>query len=564
MIFKDKKFLIGLILVGVVFLIFLTINLAFAARVSPNVFAAGVSVSGKDKKELLEMLKKREEKFLEEEIIIEDTKIKTADLGISFENEKTVNKLLKENKPYLFSSKKTVPVYFNYDQEALSKKLLKIEKKKYNQALVNSRLVKNKESVEVVDGMAAKRINFAETEENFKKTVGSFGHEVTVASFLVGPTFTSDDFNGKDTFGEFGGLTLKTTEKIFRFENEQLVSWLVVNGSEKVLARQFEKEDFLNPIFDPQRTDSSFSESLIRNDLLKISAEIDQKPVNAQLNVTAGRATVFVPSREGRALNIDESIPRIVSALENKIAEVELSVEVTRPEVTEESLNNMGIVELLATGYSDFKGSPENRKHNIRTGASKFNGVLIKPNETFSFVKSLGAVDASTGYLPELVIKENKTVPEYGGGMCQVSSTAFRAALNAGLPILERSAHSYPVVYYKPFGVDASVYIPKPDLVFKNDTGKYILIQTRIEGTKLVFDFYGTKLNRRVAFAGNDRADGAATVVEQVNPLVYDQGVRGKDSFTAAFWRFIYDGTGKLITTNKYLSKYDSPDKYPH
>jgi vancomycin resistance protein YoaR len=235
-----------------------------------------------------------------------------------------------------------------------------------------------------------------------------------------------------------------------------------------------------------------------------------------------------------------------------------------RTEVREDNLDQLGINELISTGWSDAAGSPKNRIHNYTVGASKFNGVLIKPDETFSFNKTLGPVDASTGYLPELVIKEDKTVPEYGGGMCQVSSTAFRAALNAGLPIVERLYHAYPVQYYKPFGVDATVYLPKPDLVFKNDTGHYILIQTRINGTKLYFDFYGTKANRTIKFSGNEKADGAVDAVEKITPTIYDQDIRGKGSFTAVFYRHIYDPTGKLTDNDKFTSKYDSPDKYPH
>jgi vancomycin resistance protein YoaR len=112
--------------------------------------------------------------------------------------------------------------------------------------------------------------------------------------------------------------------------------------------------------------------------------------------------------------------------------------------------------------------------------------------------------------------------------------------------------------------VDATVYIPNPDLVFKNDTGHYILIQTRIEGKQLSFDFYGTKPSRSVKFAGNDTAGGAVPIVEQVSPAIYDQEARGRGSFTAQFWRFIYDGAGNLVTKSNWVSKYDSPDKYPH
>ncbi|HLC63987.1 MAG TPA: VanW family protein, partial [Patescibacteria group bacterium] len=97
-----------------------------------------------------------------------------------------------------------------------------------------------------------------------------------------------------------------------------------------------------------------------------------------------------------------------------------------------------------------------------------------------------------TGYLPELVIKGDETIPEYGGGLCQIGTTVFRAALASGLPIVERRNHSYRVVYYEPAGKDATIYDPKPDFKSTNDTSQNILIQTRIEGDNLYFDFWGT------------------------------------------------------------------------
>jgi len=130
---------------------------------------------------------------------------------------------------------------------------------------------------------------------------------------------------------------------------------------------------------------------------------------------------------------------------------------------------------------------------------------LIKPGEEFSTVKALGAVDGSTGYLPELVIKENKTIPEFGGGLCQVSTTLFRTVMNAGLPITERLNHSYRVVYYERGvgpGLDATVYLPKPDFRFKNDTPGWILIQGEVKGTNITFEMYGTKDGREATIDG--------------------------------------------------------------
>ena len=154
-----------------------------------------------------------------------------------------------------------------------------------------------------------------------------------------------------------------------------------------------------------------------------------------------------------------------------------------------ENFNDLGIKELLGSGHSNFYGSSANRRHNIRVGSNKLSGMIIKPGEEFSLVKALGDVNKETGYLFEMVIKGNKTVPEYGGGLCQVATTLFRAALQSGLPITERRNHSYRVSYYEPAGTDATIYSPHPDLRFINDTGNNILIQARFESNDIYFDF---------------------------------------------------------------------------
>src|SRR4029077_4231542 len=123
-----------------------------------------------------------------------------------------------------------------------------------------------------------------------------------------------------------------------------------------------------------------------------------------------------------------------------------------------------------------------NRIHNITVGAAKFNGLIIKPGEEFSLKHSLVDVDDKHGFLPELVIKPEGVTPEFGGGLCQVSSTSFRAAMNAGFPITARRNHSFAVRYYAPQGTDATIYPGSSDLRFVNNLSSHALIETRIVG----------------------------------------------------------------------------------
>ncbi len=242
----------------------------------------------------------------------------------------------------------------------------------------------------------------------------------------------------------------------------------------------------------------------------ELAGAVNTAPQDAVLRFNADKTEVveFVPQRSGRSVNIEESTQLIAETFFEKafqedagdVVRVALVVDEAIADIELEELNDLGIKELLAIGESDYAGSPTNRRHNIEVGRKSYDGILLAPGEEFSALRYLGAVDASNGYLPELVIKGNETVPEYGGGLCQVSTTMFRAALNAGLDITARRNHSYTVSYYSPIGTDATIYDPAPDFRFKNDTGHHILIHTINDRTrsKLVYEIWGTSDGRKI------------------------------------------------------------------
>lgn len=214
---------------------------------------------------------------------------------------------------------------------------------------------------------------------------------------------------------------------------------------------------------------------------------------------------------------------------------------------TDINIDAFGIHTLIGEGKTNFAGSTKDRIHNIQHAMEKFNGILIAPGEEFSFVNVLGPVDGEHGYKPELVIRNNKTAPEFGGGICQVSTTMFRAAIYSGLQITARKNHSYPVRYYSPIGFDATVYVPKPDFRFINNTSGYILVQTEIIGTSLYFKFYGTD-------------DGRKTTVD--GPYVTERSDDG--SLKTIFTQTVNDSQGNILIHDEFRSKYESPNKYPH
>lgn len=231
----------------------------------------------------------------------------------------------------------------------------------------------------------------------------------------------------------------------------------------------------------------------------KLKEKIDQPLQNARFSIAGGRVKEFQASKDGQKINVDKTLEIINQQLnQGKIEAFEAPIEIEKATVSNNDINDLGISEIIGVGISNFKGSPKNRRHNIAVGAKAITGILIPPGEEFSLIKTLGKIDGSTGYLQELVIKGNKTTPEYGGGLCQIGTTVFRATLKSGLPILERRNHSYRVSYYEPAGTDATIYDPKPDFRFKNDTNSHILIQTRIVEDDLFVEFWGTKDGREI------------------------------------------------------------------
>ena len=285
----------------------------------------------------------------------------------------------------------------------------------------------------------------------------------------------------------------------------------------------FKTNDLLN-FLDPK---GEFNKDEVVKKVKSISSEVNRDPQNPVFNFENGKVNEFKPSKDGVKVKEDLLAEmflgnlRTLETSDQKSISLDIPIILTPPKIKTADVNNLGIKELLGRGSSRFTGSIASRIHNISLSSSKFKGVLVAPGETFSFNDVLGDVSKYTGYQQAFVIKEGRTVLGDGGGVCQVSSTLFRAALAAGLPIIERKAHSYRVGYYEqdsPPGFDATVYAPTSDLKFKNDTPNYLLIQSYVDPKKysLVFEIYGT-------------SDGR--VATTTKPIISDQTLPPQDLY---------------------------------
>jgi len=260
------------------------------------------------------------------------------------------------------------------------------------------------------------------------------------------------------------------------------------------------------------------SEQLVQFLDKKVGPVVYDPPQNSRFEVRNGQLVEIFKGKSGNSVSVKE-IEKILNGkmkeaqykflavhsstdfkLGRQVIKVPLVIVREPPKITKETLNHYDIRELVTAVRTSFKGSSPGRKQNISIGVAKLNGRLIAPGEEFSAVEGIGLTTEEEGFVKEYVIKEKESVKEAGGGLCQIATTLFRLAINTGLPITARTNHRYVVSYYGP-GLDATVYGPRKDLKFINDTGHYLLLQGRVEGEEVVFEFYGQKDNRQIAIS---------------------------------------------------------------
>lgn len=257
------------------------------------------------------------------------------------------------------------------------------------------------------------------------------------------------------------------------------------------------------------RLPEGFRSSELEKSLTQLNEEYQTKPQNAVFELENDKLVKFQPHRQGRSLNIAQTANLIENALQQleeadagSSTTLQLVFDSTSPEVTLKDTNNLGVIELLGVGQSTFFGSIPNRVYNVELTSNRLHMTLVKPGDEFSFNQAVGEVSSRTGYKSAYVIRNGRTELGDGGGVCQVSTTTFRAALDAGLPITAWRPHSYRVGYYeqnKEPGFDATVYAPTTDFRFKNDTAHHLVVASYVQPDDrfMRVEIWGTNDNRQ-------------------------------------------------------------------
>jgi vancomycin resistance protein YoaR len=500
---------VALILAGVATLLIL--ELWLADRILPGVYAWNVDLGGLTRHEAVARLEAsfqypsdRHPTLRYGELV---WPVQPADLGARLDAAATVNAALsighrgdlldraREQLDVLLNGTLVAPI-LTFDPGAGTMFLSQIARQ-VNQPLRNATLSLGDDlSVQVVPGQMGREVDVEGSRQALVERITQMGGgDVALVVRESEPVLTDVSATQAQVQRILSGPIVLTTPDsgTWTIEPTTLASWLILRPTTAA-----DSTTTLGVSLDPGQTAHLAEE---------IAAAVARPPTDAQFwfDDASGTLLPLVESVPGQTLDVTATVALIESASTSQERTVALPLIPIRPAIATEDAPHLGIVELIGEGQTSFAGSSASRIQNIVVGASQFDGLLIPPDETFSFNHYLGEVTAEKGYEESIIIWGNTTRADVGGGLCQVSSTAFRAAFWSGLPIVERWPHAFRVSYYEPpKGLDATIYSPSVDLKWVNDTGHYILIHTYADrqNQTLTFRYYGTNPGRTVEIDG--------------------------------------------------------------
>lgn len=558
----------GLVLVASFALLFFGFRLAYRNKIYPGVSANGVYLGGLSRTDAVNILTEQSSRYsqMPQTIVLPSSTVTISpnDMGTIYYNAQAVNEAILVGRDgnllenfanqigALFGMQSPISAV-SFDQIKATSFLVN-QNELTTQPVINSKVEFQNTTPQITQSVPGKRLNLASVQLAMQNNFAQLNNKpLNAPYFEVSPTISSSQLQIYTPLWkkiEKQPLTLTHGTQSWNIDQKTVSEWLAATPTDTPV-----KVDMLNHFYTLplEKSSTYFDAAKIQAWVHGLAGQINVEPQDAALTVVDGKATVFAQSRDGKSLNeitTTSDIQKMLST-DSNISTAPLNITVTKAAVSNENLDNLGIKELISEGVTIFPGSPSNRLQNVRAGSKKFNGVLLKPGQVFSFGEYLGEVSAATGYAPGLIILGDHEEQAYGGGLCQVSSTAYRAALLAGLPILQRTNHAFAISYYTaPYGVpgvDATIYYPQVDMKFLNDTGHYILMQTEMIGSTLKFRYYGTKTK-----SGTIR--GPEYISGNSDPTIPSHTV---------FYRDVLDLAGNVTKTDTIHTYYKSSLDFP-
>jgi vancomycin resistance protein YoaR len=294
----------------------------------------------------------------------------------------------------------------------------------------------------------------------------------------------------------------------------------------------------------------------------RLTKRVERAPVDASFAVTAAGGIRVVPDRPGTTLDVIASAKALrAAALSPTRRLARLAVVQAQPKRTTADAKAMGITGTVSS-YETYFGGVPNRIHNVQVVAHLVDEQLIPPDENWSFNGATGERTAAKGFLVAPVIINGELGTGLGGGVCQVSTTVFNAAYEAGLRITARTNHALYISHY-PLGRDATVNYPNVDLRFVNDTGHWLYLRTFVTASSLRVTLYGTPDHRRVESTNAPLVATGKVPVKRVKDPTMLKGqttvdTLGSPPLATSVERKVYAPGGKLLYDDVWHSSYDS------
>ncbi|ALP04915.1 Vancomycin B-type resistance protein VanW [Clostridioides difficile] len=290
----------------------------------------------------------------------------------------------------------------------------------------------------------------------------------------------------------------------------------------------------------------NYDKNKLKAEMEKIAKEIDVDVKDATLDISGEKVKV-IPDSDGLKMDISKSMENFDNQTKKGNYKNELVVKATPAKVKKEQLANIDTN--LGTYSTTFKTSQINRSINIKLATDNISNVLLMPGETFSFNKHTGKRSKENGYKSAPVIMEGEMEEDYGGGVCQVSSTLYNSVLYAGLEIVNVKNHTIPSSYV-PKGRDATVADSGIDFLFKNNLKHPVYIKNYVSGNQIVCNIYGSAEDKQ-NITISTKLDGVSqTTMKRVNDPTMPKGKEkvdksGRNAYSVSTYRTFNDANGK-------------------
>ena len=330
--------------------------------------------------------------------------------------------------------------------------------------------------------------------------------------------------------------------------------------------KMFEKKKMIeNGVDYSVDTVLSYDEEKVKEFANSVNDQVKVDAVDAKISISGSNISI-TPEVTGKHVDIDDLCNKIKESINpdpEKIETVSVDLQDYSPSITSADLNK--ITGVMSSYSSTFGASDTGRVENLRISTGYINGTLLMPGEEFSYNNTIGPTTPERGYKEANTYVGSKIVPDYGGGVCQVSSALYRAVIQANIRSTERRNHSMTVSYAKP-GLDATVAAGYIDYKFVNTYDFPIYIQGYLSGNQVVFNVWGNKeaMGGRTYELVNEILETYIDGTEEVQDSNLPEGTRvvtssGANGYKASGYLITYENgvqvNKELISTDVYSTR---------